>query len=139
MKNYLRCSLAVATLSLTFSSAAFATETEVGFIDIGQMMPSANGQFVEVKGTFGQLAGSTLTATTIEFEPVMEAAENELVEAEGIVMNFVMGTMTSTFTVNGVNVSAVNALLTSINNGVEAEVKGNSVGGVLMATAVKVD
>ena len=99
----------------------------------------ANGQFVEVKGTFGQLIGSTLTATSIELEPGMEAAENELVEVEGIVMNFVTGTTTSTFTINGVNVSAANALLSGISNGVEAEVKGNFVGGVLVATEVKIE
>jgi uncharacterized protein DUF5666 len=99
----------------------------------------ANGQFVEVKGTFGQLSGSTLTAAIVELEPGMEAAENERVEVEGIVMNLVTGTTASTFTVNGVNVSAANALLAGVANGVEVEVEGNFVGGVLVAAEVKLE
>lgn len=99
----------------------------------------ANGQFVEVKSVFGQLAGSTLTAVTVELEPGIEAAENERVEVEGIVMNFVAGATTSTFTVNGVNVSAANSLLAGVVNGVEVEVKGNFVNGVLVATQVKLE
>ena len=49
MKNLLRSSLAAATLSLAlipFSTSA--AETEAGAIDIGQLMPSAKGQFVEI-------------------------------------------------------------------------------------------
>lgn len=55
MKNYIRSSLAVATLSLAFSTASFAAETEAGFIDIGQLMHSAHGQFVEVNLSEGML------------------------------------------------------------------------------------
>ena len=55
MKNLIRSSLAVATLSLTFAATSFAAETEAGFVDIGQLMPSANGQFVEVNLSQGML------------------------------------------------------------------------------------
>ncbi len=48
MKNLLRSSLAAATLSLAFLASSRATEVEAGAIDIGQLMPSAKGQFVEV-------------------------------------------------------------------------------------------
>lgn len=48
MKNLLRSSLAAATLSLALTTFATAAETEAGAIDIGQLLPSAKGQFVEV-------------------------------------------------------------------------------------------
>ncbi len=48
MKNLLRSSLAAATLSLALTTFASAAETHAGAIDIGQLMPSAKGQFVEV-------------------------------------------------------------------------------------------
>ena len=44
----LRSLLVVSGLSLALSTAAFAAENEAGYIDIGQLMPSAKGQFVEV-------------------------------------------------------------------------------------------
>ena len=40
--------LAAAGLSLALSATAFAAETEAGYIDFGQLMPAAKGQFVEV-------------------------------------------------------------------------------------------
>ena len=55
MKNPIRTSLAVATLSLAIFASASAAETEAGFVDIGQLMPSANGQFVEVNLSQGML------------------------------------------------------------------------------------
>jgi len=48
MNNLLRSSLAAATLSLAFVVSTQAAETEAGAIDIGQLMPSAQGQFVEI-------------------------------------------------------------------------------------------
>ncbi len=48
MKNLLLSSLAAATLSLALPASTIAAETELGAIDIGQLMPSAKGQFVEV-------------------------------------------------------------------------------------------
>ncbi len=55
MKNLIRSSLAVATLSLTFVTSSVAAEMESGFVDIGQLVPSANGQFVEVNLSQGML------------------------------------------------------------------------------------
>ncbi len=48
MKNLLRSSLAAATLSLALVASSFAADAEPGAIDIGQLMPSAKGQFVEI-------------------------------------------------------------------------------------------
>lgn len=48
MKNHLRSCFAAATLSLALVTSSRAAEAEVGAIDIGQLMPSAKGQFVEV-------------------------------------------------------------------------------------------
>src|SRR4051812_46495371 len=48
MNNLLRFSLAAATLSLALTTLAPAAETDAGAVDIGQLMPSAKGEFVEV-------------------------------------------------------------------------------------------
>lgn len=48
MKNLIRSVLAAATVSLALTTLATAAEAESGAIDIGQLMPSAKGQFVEV-------------------------------------------------------------------------------------------
>lgn len=48
MKNLLRSSLAAATLSLALTTFASAAEAQPGAIDIGQLMPSAKGEFVEI-------------------------------------------------------------------------------------------
>ncbi|MBA3849879.1 MAG: hypothetical protein C0502_07770 [Opitutus sp.] len=48
MKHLLRHTLAAATVSLALATASFAAEEETGFVDIGELIPSAKGQFVEV-------------------------------------------------------------------------------------------
>lgn len=48
MNNLLRSSLAAATLSLAFIVSAQAAEADAGAVDIGQLLPSAKGQFVEI-------------------------------------------------------------------------------------------
>lgn len=48
MKNLLRSSLAAATLTCALAVSPFASADEPGFVDIGQLMPSAKGEFVEV-------------------------------------------------------------------------------------------
>ena len=48
MKNLLRLSLAAATLSLALPIISHAADVESGAIDIGQLIPSAKGEFVEV-------------------------------------------------------------------------------------------
>jgi hypothetical protein len=48
MKISLRLSLAAAAASLALTTLSLASETEAGAIDIGQLVPSAKGQFVEV-------------------------------------------------------------------------------------------
>lgn len=48
MNKFICSSLAAATLSLAFIASSQAAAVEVGAIDIGQLMPSAKGQFVEI-------------------------------------------------------------------------------------------
>jgi len=48
MNNLIRSSLATATLSLALTTFASAAEAQSGAIDIGQLMPAAKGQFVEI-------------------------------------------------------------------------------------------
>jgi hypothetical protein len=55
MKNLFRSSLAAASLALALTGAARAADTEPGFIDIGKLVPSAKGKFVEVNLSPGLL------------------------------------------------------------------------------------
>lgn len=47
MKSLLRSSLAAATLTCALAVSTFASD-EPGYVDIGQLLPSTNGEFVEV-------------------------------------------------------------------------------------------
>jgi hypothetical protein len=53
--KFLRSLSLAAGLSLALSTAAFALESEPGYIDIGQLIPSAKGQFVEINLSPGLL------------------------------------------------------------------------------------
>jgi hypothetical protein len=55
MKNSLRSILAAAFAALALAGAARAADTEPGFVDIGKLMPSAQGKFVEVNLSQGML------------------------------------------------------------------------------------
>src|SRR5688572_26558210 len=55
MKNLLRFSLAAATLSLALTSVSASTESEPGYVDVGQLMASSKGKFVEVNLSTGML------------------------------------------------------------------------------------
>jgi hypothetical protein len=48
MKNLVRSSLVAASFALVLTGAARSAEAEPGYVDFGQLMPSAKGQFVEV-------------------------------------------------------------------------------------------
>jgi hypothetical protein len=67
----LRSVALVSVLSLALAAAIHATEAEPGYIDIGKLMPSANGQFVEVNLSPGLLKFAARIAA--HHEP--EAAE----------------------------------------------------------------
>ena len=55
MKNLIRSSLAAATLSLALITVSRAADVESGYVDMGQFVPSAHGQFVEVNLSQGLL------------------------------------------------------------------------------------
>jgi hypothetical protein len=59
----LRSLVLASGLSLALSTAAFAAESEAGFVDIGQLMPSAKGQFVEINLSPGMLRFASKLAT----------------------------------------------------------------------------
>jgi len=48
MKSSLRSLLAATTASLALTVAAFAADEDPGYVDIGDLVPSTKGQFVEV-------------------------------------------------------------------------------------------
>lgn len=89
----------------------------------------ANGSFVEVRGTLAAAAGP-MTATFLELEPQFSAGENEHVEVEGIVSDYVS---LSSFKVNGVPVNGSALGSVAISNGMMLEVEGSMAGGVLVA------
>lgn len=89
----------------------------------------ANGSFVEVRGTLAAAAGP-MTATFLELEPRFSAGENEHVEVEGIVTDYVS---LSSFKVNGVPVNGSALGSVAIANNMMLEVEGSMVGGVLVA------
>ncbi len=68
MKNLLKSSIAAATLSLALSVAAFATDAEPGYVDVGQLMASAKGKFVEVNLSTGMLKFASKLAARQEPE-----------------------------------------------------------------------
>jgi hypothetical protein len=97
-----------------------------------------NGSFVEVKFvTFS--SPLTVTADHIRLLEKLQASDKERVEASGVVSNFVTGASVSTFTVDGIDVSADNSLLSGVSDGVKVEVKGTMQGSVLVAEIVKVE
>lgn len=55
MKNIIRSSLATATLSLALLAPSVVSAAEAGYVDIGELLPSAKGQFVEVNLSPGLL------------------------------------------------------------------------------------
>jgi Domain of unknown function (DUF4252) len=48
MKNLIRSSLAAAAMAFALTTISSAADTEAGYVDFGQLVPSAAGQFVEV-------------------------------------------------------------------------------------------
>jgi hypothetical protein len=91
----------------------------------------AEGQFVEVKATLGDLSGNVLIAESVELEPGLDADENEHVEIEGFITDYVSN---GNFKVNGVTVDASALNLTGLANDVEIEVEGTmNADGVLVA------
>ena len=98
-----------------------------------------NGSFVEVKFATYSNPIST-TADQVKLLKDLEPSDKDRAEVHGVVSNFASGAGSSTFTVDGVNVSANNSLLPSnFANGVEVEVKGTMSSGVLIAQSVHVD
>ncbi len=68
MKNLLRFSLVAATLSLALSAFAANPESDAGYVDIGQLVPSAKGEFVEVNLSPGILKFAARIASKQEPE-----------------------------------------------------------------------
>jgi Domain of unknown function (DUF5666) len=95
----------------------------------------ANGMYVEVKGT---LSGNTVTATRVEEEDGPFDDDEENVSLEGVINDFVDA---SNFTVAGQAVDASNAEREPANlllqNGVQVEVEGPIVNGVLIAEEIE--
>jgi len=55
MKNFVRSSLVAASCALVLAGAARSAETEPGYVEIGQLLPAAKGQYVEVNLSPGLL------------------------------------------------------------------------------------
>ncbi|MDJ0779634.1 MAG: DUF5666 domain-containing protein [Gammaproteobacteria bacterium] len=101
-----------------------------------------NSLFVEVEGEIMSLAPLTVRALAIESEDADLGDDVDDVRLEGIVSGYVAGPPT-TFLVDGQAVDASSAVTTPagavIADGVEVEVEGDIVGGVLFADEVEVE
>jgi hypothetical protein len=127
--------LAAGTFTLTPRHAASGiTVNFTGTLAAGIV----NGSFVEVKFASFTNPIST-TADQIKLLRDLEASDKDRAEVHGVVSNFAAGAGTSTFTVDDVNVSADNSLLSGVANGIQVEVKGTMSSGVLVAESVHVD
>ncbi|KAF0219326.1 MAG: hypothetical protein FD174_2025 [Geobacteraceae bacterium] len=99
---------------------------------------AANGSFVEVR-TLAAVAGA-VTATKVELEDVLEAAENEKKQNEGFVTKLIAP---DDFIVNGqqVHLTAttlfVGGIKADLAVGMKVEAEGNMVGGIINATKVE--
>lgn len=127
--------LGAGTFTLTpRHAAAGITVNFTGTLDPGIV----NGSFVQVK--FAAFSNPlSATADQIKLRKVLKPLDKERAEVEGVVSSFVSGAGASTFTVDGVNVSADNALLSGVSDGVKVEVKGTMSAGVLIAEKVRVE
>jgi len=92
-----------------------------------------DGAYVEVK-TGADISGVTISASAVEVETEVEITENDHVEIEGYVTDFVS---LSEFRVSGILVNAGGLSIVGIGNGVAVEVEGTYSGGVLVASAVE--
>jgi hypothetical protein len=93
------------------------------------------GSFVEVRTL---TAGGVVTATKVELEDELKAAENEKIEFEG----FIASGTADDFIVNGQRIQTTAAtvfdggLKADFGVNIKVEAEGNSVGGILVATKV---
>jgi hypothetical protein len=94
-----------------------------------------NGMEVEVKGT---LNGTTITASRVKEDDDLFDANEEKVSLEGIITDFISN---ANFKVSGQQVNASSAVFDPTNlvlgNGVEVEVEGPIVNGILQAIEVE--
>ena len=131
-------SSAPGTFALT--SPAFAADLTVNYTGV-LAAGIVDGAFVEVK--FSTFSSSTSTITTsadkVSLEDELRAADGERTEVSGVVSDLATGATTTTFTVDGVDVSADNSRVAGIVNGVQVEVKGTMNGTVLVAEVVKAE
>ncbi len=129
---------ALAAGSFTLTPPGSAAPLTVDFS--GSLDPAvANGTMVKV--WFSSIAGTviTTTAASVKVEEALEPDEHMSSEVGGIVSLFVAGAP-STFTIDGVKVSADPSLLPpGFGDGVKAEVKGSYSGGVLVADRVRTE
>lgn len=116
--------LRVSPVSLAVTVTYAGVTLPVGVVD---------GAYVEVK-TGADISGVTISASAVEVETEVEITENDHVEIEGYVTDFVS---LSEFRVNGISVNAGSLSIVGIGNGVAVEVEGTYSGGVLVASEVE--
>jgi hypothetical protein len=123
------------TLKLDKNAASGMTVT----LGSGVALPAGavEGSFVEVR-TAGAVAGA-ITATKVELEDVLEAAENEKKQNEGFITKLIAP---DDFIVNGQQVHAttttafIGGIKADLLVGMKVEAEGNIVGGILNASKV---
>ena len=118
------------TLQVAPSSPAIT----VDFTGVTLPADVVDGAFVEVT-TLSDISGVTITASEVELESDVEISENDHVEIEGYVTDFVS---LGDFKVNGVPVNAGALSVVGIADGVSVEVEGTYSASVVTATSVEI-
>jgi hypothetical protein len=120
----------------TFTLGSFTVDFS-GPVDLSDVPGGviANGMQVEVKGT---LTGTTISASRIEEEDDLFGDDEDKVSLEGLITNYVSD---SNFQIAGQLVDASGATFEpatlTLGNGVEVEVEGPIVNGILQASEVE--
>jgi hypothetical protein len=124
--------------SFTLTSPSFTSDLTVSYT--GTLAAGiVDGAYVEVKFSSFSFPTITTTADKVSLEDELRASDGERAEVSGVVSDLTAGAATTTFTVDGVNVSADNSLVVGLANGVPVEVKGTMSGAILVAAVVKVE
>jgi len=124
--------------TFTLTSPAFTSDLTVDYS--GTLAAGiVDGAFVEVKFSTFSFPTITTSADKVSLEDELRASDGERTEVSGVVSDLTAGAATTTFTVDGVNVSADNGLVAGLVSGVPVEVKGTMSGAVLVADVVKVE
>lgn len=111
----------------------------VDYSSMASSLPAefADGVYVEVKASAFDAGTLTVSAEEIHIEDSLEPSDGEHVEVEGVISGYAASLQT--FVVEGVSVNASALNPVGLIDGLEVEVEGPMIEGVLIATEITVE